>query len=359
MTPAALLERLVATPSLSGEEGAIADLLQDLLASKGAAVHRQGHNLWFEVGAGQGSPQGGPRLLLNTHLDTVPPAAGWTTDPFRPEWRGGRLHGLGANDAKGCLAAMALTAISLLEAPPAAGTAVFAFTAEEETGGAGVATILDQLGPLDGAVVGEPTGLQVCAAQRGLLMLRCTAKGEAAHTAHAHALGAVNAVHRAARDILKLEALRFEPHPLLGETRAQATVIQGGRARNQVPDACEFFVDLRTTPNLDHDALAASLAEVLESEIAIHSTRYRPKATDPAHPLVQAALAAAVRKAPVGSATASDWAFLGDLPAVKVGPGDTHRSHRADEYLTLAELEAGLAFYRALVPAFLKEAVHA
>ena len=352
MNPGALLEQLVATPSVSGEEGAIADLLQDLLASHGAEVHRQGHNLWFEVGAG------GPRLLLNTHLDTVPPCAGWQGDPFAPQWRNGRLHGLGANDAKGCLAAMTMTALRLLDQGVSHGTAVFAFTAEEEIGGAGIATILDALGALDGAVVGEPTSLQVCAAQRGMLMLRCTAKGEAAHAAHAHALGAVNAIHRAARDITKLDSLRFEPHPLLGETRAQVTMVQGGKARNQVPDACEFFVDLRTTPNLDHATLAATIAETIESDTAIHSARYLPKATDPAHPLVQAALAAAGRKGPVGSATTSDWAFLGGLPAVKIGPGDTHRSHRADEYLTLAELEAGLAFYTTLVPAFLKEAVH-
>ncbi|MBS1767893.1 MAG: M20/M25/M40 family metallo-hydrolase [Acidobacteria bacterium] len=353
MTAAALLERLVATPSVSGEEGAIADFLQDLLAAKGAAVHRQGHNLWFELGSG------GHRLLLNTHLDTVPPAANWATDPLKPEWQNNRLVGLGANDAKGCLAAMATTALHLLEQGLDHGTAVFAFTAEEETGGAGISTILDQLGPLDGAIIGEPTGLQVCAAQRGLLMLRCTAKGESAHAAHAHALGAVNAIHRAARDIAKVDSLRFEAHPLLGECRAQATVIQGGRARNQVPDTCEFFLDLRTTPNLDHEAVAASIASALESDVAFHSGRYLPKATDPNHPLVQAALAAAGRKASVGSSTASDWAFLGALPAVKIGPGDTHRSHRADEYLTLAELEAGLAFYQSLVPAFLKETIHA
>lgn len=353
MKPGTLLETLIATPSVSGEEAAIANLLQDLLASQGAEVHRQGNNLWFETGVS------GPRLLLNTHLDTVPPCAGWEGDPFLPQWRNGRLHGLGANDAKGCLAAMTMTALHLLERGLEHGRAIFAFTAEEETGGEGIATILESLGPLDGAVVGEPTGLQVCAAQRGLLMLRCTAKGESAHAAHAHTLGAVNAIHRAAQDIGWLENLRFEPHPLLGETRAQVTLIQGGKARNQVPGSCEFFVDLRTTPNLDQDAVAASIAAALKSEMAVHSKRYLPKATNPTHPLVQAALKAARREGPVGSATASDWAFLGEIPAVKIGPGDTHRSHRADEYLTLAELEAGLAFYRAVIPAFLKEGVHA
>lgn len=352
MKAGALLEKLVATPSVSGAEGALADFLQDLLASHGATVHRSGHNLWFEIG------QQGARLLLNTHLDTVPPCAGWQGDPFKPEWRNGRLHGLGANDAKGCLAAMTMTALHLLERGLDHGRALFAFTVEEETGGKGIATLLDPWGDLDGAIVGEPTGLQVCAAQRGMLMLRCAAKGEAAHAAHAHALGAVNAIHRAARDIARLDGLRFEPHPLLGETRAQVTMIQGGQARNQVPDTCEFFVDLRTTPNLDHEALASAIAESLESDTSIHSARYLPKATDPSHPLVRAALDAAGRKGPVGSATTSDWAFLGHIPTVKVGPGDTHRSHRADEYLTLAELEAGIAFYGSLVPAFLKEPAH-
>ena len=352
MKPGAFLEHLVATPSVSGEEGALADFLQDQMGRAGAQVHRSGNNLWFEVG------HRGPRLLFNTHLDTVPPCAGWQGDPFTPEWRDGRLHGLGANDAKGCLAAMAATAFRLLDQGLEQGRVLFAFTAEEETGGQGLATVLDQFGSLDGAVVGEPTGLQVCSAQRGLLLLKCTAHGEAAHTAHAHALGAQNAIHRAARDITKLDALRFESHPLLGETRAQVTVIQGGRTRNQVPDACEFSVDLRTTPNLNHAELTKRIADALESDTVIHSDRYFPKATDPTHPLVQAALAASGSAAPVGSATTSDWAFLGDVPAVKVGPGDTHRSHRAEEYLTLSELEAGIAFYGALVPAFLKEATH-
>jgi acetylornithine deacetylase len=337
VNPAELLEALVAIPSVSGQEGPIAEALQARLEGIGFAVSRQRRNLWFEVG------QGAPRLLVNSHLDTVPPCAGWTSDPFTPRWTGTRLTGLGANDAKGCVAAMVLAAAALKSDPAAhPGTAVFAFTAEEETGGDGLATILGDLGPLDAAIVGEPTGLVPCLAQRGMLMLRCVAKGVSAHVAHPE-LGD-NAIHKAARDIAKLAATVFEAHPLLGAAAPQVTTIQGGLAKNQVPDAVEFFVDVRTTPNLDNATVARDLGAVLESEVHVHSARYLPKATPADHPIAKAALEASGR-AGVGSATASDWAFLGDIPAVKVGPGDTMRSHRPDEWLDLAELEAGAAFY--------------
>ncbi|HSK08843.1 MAG TPA: M20/M25/M40 family metallo-hydrolase, partial [Vicinamibacterales bacterium] len=204
------------------------------------------------------------------------------------------------------------------------------------------------LGPIDAAVVGEPTGLEVCVAQRGMLLLRCVASGRAAHAAHAE-LGA-NAVHAAARDIVRLASMRFGADPFLGETRAQVTRIEGGRARNQVPDACEFTVDLRTSPGTGAEAIVGRLRGELESEVLVHSARYLPCATDEGHAVVRAALAAAGRTRGVGSRTTSDWAFLSDVPAGKVGPGDTTRSHRPDEYLTRAELLDGVAFYRRFVP---------
>jgi acetylornithine deacetylase len=348
MKPAELLTQLVGTPSVSGEEGPLADLVQDLAAARGFEVHRSGNNLWFSFGK-----QGGPRLLLNSHLDTVPPCAGWEGDPFTPTWTGQRLQGLGANDAKGAVAAILLAAFELAQ-QPLDGEVVVALSAEEETGGAGIATILDQLGPLDGAVVGEPTGLRICAAQRGLLLLKCTARGQSGHVANAQMLGAENAIHKAARDIARIAAMEFPVHPLLGSQKAQVTQIQGGLWRNQVPDACEFFIDLRVGPDQSHDELAAMFQRHLESQVVLHSKRYLPKSTDPTHAIVQAALQAAGKTGPVGSGTTSDWAFLGDLPAVKAGPGDTFRSHCPNEYLTLPELEAGAAFYTKLAPLFFK-----
>lgn len=339
-----LLSFLVGIPSVSGEEAALADAFSERLADFGFTVERDGNNLWFKIG------EGPCRLLLNSHLDTVAPAAGWRHDPFAAAWGGERLYGLGANDAKGCVAAMTAAALNLSNRP-LMGTAVFAFTAEEETGGAGLATILDRIGPLDAAVVGEPTGLAACIAQRGMLLLRCTARGRAGHSAHAGA--AANAIHLAARDIGLLQSLRFGADSSGSEvTTAQVTQITGGVKRNQVPETCEFFVDIRTTPQIDHECLVAELRGRLESEITVHSSRYLPRATPKDAPIVQAALAAGAAD-PVVSATTSDWAFLGTVPAVKVGPGETLRSHCADEYVTADELEAGARFYARIVSEFL------
>lgn len=355
MNPAQLLELIVSIPSVSGNERGLSDRLATLLASEGFAVQREGDNLWFALGA-----ETQPQLLLVSHLDTVPACDGWSSDPLRPILREGRLTGLGANDAKGCVAAMILAARELRK-EQFEGRLTFAFVVEEERGGDGIRALKPKLGTISAAVVGEPTALEVCAAQRGMLMLRCTAKGEAAHVAH-HSLGE-NAIHKAARDIARLAEIKFPAHERLGETQAQVTEIAGGRARNQVPDRCEFFVDLRTTPNLDHADVAAQIDAALESEVAIHSARYEPVATDEAEIIVQAALAAAKKSQTVGSATTSDWAYLKGIPAVKAGPGDTHRSHRPNEYLLISELEAGAIFYAQLARHYFalasKEVAHA
>ncbi len=346
MTLEGLLQLLVGIRSESGQEGQVADVLASLCEAWGFEVHRSGNNLWFEVG------QGGPRLLLCSHLDTVKPCEGWVTDPWNPQWRDGRLAGLGANDAKGCVASMLWAARHHTSGP---GRVLFAFTAEEETGGAqGIASVLPTWGPFEGALVGEPTGLHPCLAQRGMLILTCTARGESAHVAHAQL--ADNAIHRASRDIARLAGLSFEPHDLLGASRPQVTLVEGGLSRNQVPDRCSFSVDIRTTPNLDHQELGTRLAAELESEVAVHSARYLPKATPASSAIAQAALAASGKGAFVGSHTTSDWAFLGDLPAVKIGPGDTHRSHRPNEYLTELELQEGAAFYGRAIQAFFARA---
>jgi acetylornithine deacetylase len=186
------------------------------------------------------------------------------------------------------------------------------------------------------------------------LILRCTANGKASHAAHAH-LGE-NAIHKAARDISRLAAIDFEAHENLGATRAEVTQIAGGLARNQIPDRCEFFVDLRTTPNLDHATVADEIDAMLESEVAIHSHRYEPVATDASEVVVRAALEAAGASAGIASMTTSDWAFLKGIPAVKVGPGDTNRSHRPNEYLLLSELERGVLFYSRFIQTYFRMA---
>ena len=349
----ALLRRLVAIPSVSGDEGAIADEVAAEMARHGLPPRRQGHNVWCTIG------RGAPHLLLNSHLDTVPPCAGWHTDPHEPVWDGDQLVGLGANDAKGCGAAMLLAVVRLHAAGfVPRGRVTVALTAEEETGGQGLATILPALGPLDAALVGEPTRLEPCVAQRGILLLRCIAEGVSGHVAHAGVVPTENAVSKAARDVARIEAWRPPAHPVLGQTRAQVVTIQGGLAENQVPDRCEMLVDLRTTPNLDHAALRTELDALLESRVTVEHDHYLPKETAADAPIVRAALSAADVDAPVGSSTASDWCYLGDVPTVKVGPGDTHRSHRPNEYLRQDELDRAVTFYADTIRGFFSERPH-
>jgi acetylornithine deacetylase len=337
MNAAQLLEFLVSIPSVSGDESKIANDLSTILSEYEFRSEREGNSIWWTLGKGER-----PHLLLLSHLDTVPPCAGWNSSPFKPQLEDGKLIGLGANDAKGSVAAMIMAAREIQHGD-FDGAITFAFVADEERGGEGIRTIKPKLGQIDAAVVGEPTGLQVCTSQRGLLILLCTAQGKAAHAAHAHF--GENAIHKAARDISRLAAVEFEGHEGSSATRAQVTQITGGLARNQVPDCCDFFVDLRTTPNLDHAAVVAEIRSRLESEVAVHSHRYEPVATNASELVVRAALEAAKASATVESATTSDWAFLKGTPAIKVGPGDTYRSHRPNEYLLLSELEAGATFY--------------
>jgi acetylornithine deacetylase len=348
MNAAQLLEFIVSTPSVSGDEGNIANNLSGILYGEGFRIQREGNSIWYTLGKRER-----PHLLLLTHLDTVPPCAGWNSNPFKAHIEDGKLIGLGANDAKGSVAAMIITAREI-QHRDFDGSITFAFVADEERSGEGIRTIKPKLGHIDAALIGEPTGLQVCTAQRGLLILRCTAHGKASHAAHAH-LGE-NAIHKAVRDISRLVAMEFEAHENLGATRAEVTQITGGLARNQVPDRCDFFVDLRTTPNLDHATVAAEIGVRLESEVAMHSHRYEPVATNRSELVVRAALEVADSSAGVSSVTTSDWAFLKGIPAVKVGPGNTNRSHRPNEYLLLSELETGVVFYTRFIHTYFRMA---
>lgn len=346
------LQRYVATPSLSREEAALADLVAADLEAAGLRVRRQANNLWTELGD---APR--PRLLLNSHLDTVPPGAGWTGDPFSPQLRDGRLTGLGANDAKGCVTAMIEAAIALSDTlhrgRPLGGTLVLALTAEEEISGNGLGTILEQVLPIDAAIVGEPTGLTPMTAQRGLLILRAVARGRTAHPANTPPERASNAIVAAARDIARLQDFDWgPPHPLLGRTHANVTKINGGVALNVIPDACEFFIDVRTTPGESHRQLCERLRRVLECELHIRSERLVPVSTDTSQPIVQAVLRALPGSQPSGSPAMSDMVFLAGTPAVKIGPGQSPRSHTPDEYLLVDELHAGAAAYERIAREF-------
>ncbi len=343
------LLRYVATPSVSREEGPLADLIAGELERAGLSVRRAGHNLWCEVGD---TPR--PRLLLNSHLDTVPPGRGWDHDPHQPQVVDGRISGLGANDAKGCVTAMIeavlATWVRLRRGEALGGTVVLALTAEEETSGQGLGTIKPQLDPLDAALVGEPTGLVPMIAQRGLLILRGVARGRTAHPANTPPDRAENAIMMAARDLVRLREFDWGPaHPLLGACHGNVTRITGGIANNVIPDACEFILDVRTTPLESHAALTARLRGVLESEVVVYSDRLVPVETPPDAEIVAAICRARPGAQPSGSRTMSDMVYLADTPAVKIGPGESPRSHTPNEYITADELHAGAATYERII----------
>lgn len=341
----ARLSRFVAARSLSGDEGVVADAVCAEIEGAGLRAEREGHNVWCAVGD---SPR--PRLLLNSHLDTVPAAAGWETDPWTPTLREGCLIGLGANDAKGPGTAM-LTALLRIHARLAAGqrlggTLVLALTTEEETTGRGLRETRPRLEPIDAALVGEPTGLIPMIAQRGLLILRCFAAGRTSHPANTPPETPHNAIRNAAADIARLAEFDWGPaHDLLGRPHAHVTKIAGGVAHNVIPDSCEFWLDVRTVPPEGHAALVARLQRHLASEVRVHSDRMVPVQTDPVARIVRACRAALPDLAPAGSATMSDMVTLADRPCVKIGPGDTRRSHTPNEYIRLDELAAGAAAY--------------
>ena len=345
------LGRLVATHSISREEAAIADLVRDEFAATGLQVEREGNNLWCALGD---APR--PRLLLNSHLDTVPPGAGWTGDPWHLRRVDDRLVGLGANDAKGCVVAMIQAVLelkrTLASGTPLGGTIVLALTAEEEINGAGLGSILPALGPLDAAVVGEPTGLVPMIAQRGLLILRGTARGRTAHPANTPPQSAQNAILAATAELARLADFDWGPeHPLLGRCHGNVTMIHGGVARNVIPDACDFFLDVRTTPAETHAALFERLRAFLKCDLAIHSERLTPVETAGDAPIARAASRAS-DKPPAGSPAMSDMVFLSGIPSVKIGPGVSSRSHTPDEYVLPEELHAGAAVYERIARAY-------
>lgn len=349
-----LLRELVAIPSPSGSEAALADFVSHRLARAGLDVERAGGSVVARLAASRRGA--GPTMLFVSHLDTVPPGEGWTHDPFSGAEDAGRIFGRGANDAKASVATM-VAAFEDLAARRGhhtpAGTLVLALTVEEETTNAGIAAVRSHVGPMDGAVVGEPTSLEVVRAQSGLCVLRAEWTGRSCHAAHVARVAHESALTKAARELAAAgEWLALDgKHPLLGASTVTPTVFRAGDRSNVVPDHAEAIFDARLAP--PHDAthaVEALAARFPTARIEIRSDRLKPSETPADHPLVGAALRAAGRSHAIGSPTMSDMALLTGIAAVKVGPGDTSRSHTPDEYVRVEELEAGFRFYSALAP---------
>ncbi|MCB0720498.1 MAG: M20/M25/M40 family metallo-hydrolase [Bacteroidetes bacterium] len=350
-----ILEGLVAIPSLSREEKAAADFVQQTVESAGVYCNRSGDNVWFGIG------EGDTCLLLNSHLDVVPPSQDHPYDPFTPTRVDGRLFGRGSVDAKASGSAMTAAVLQLAAEGwrPEGGRVVVALTTCEELGGGynGLEDTRPKLPRVSSAIVGEPTQLQPCIAQKGLLILRVDCRGRSAHAARS--AEGINAIEIAARDILATQSMTFDKaDSYLGPVTSTVTVVEGGTARNVVPDLCKFWIDVRSTPVYTHEELTALFSDTLEGEVNVHSDRFHPVSTESDTDIVESVLRAGTtlgrEMKPFGSPTMSDWIFLRDVPCVKLGPGDSNLSHTGRESIELAEVEAAVEVYKETIRAYFR-----
>lgn len=348
----ALLKQLIAVPSVSRSEKDAADVMQRAMESYGFTPSREGNNLWV---MSERWDNNRPTLLLNAHIDTVKPVATWTRDPFTPTIEGDRLYGLGSNDCGGGLVALLQTFRALVSAennnvPPAQESwrnvnLIYLASCEEEVSGAGgIRAVLPLLPKIDVAIVGEPTGMQPAIAERGLMVIDGVAYGKSGHAARNEG---VNAIYEALDDLLFVRDHRFEKvSPLLGPTKMQCTVVNSGTQHNVVPDECRFIIDVRTNERYTNEEVFAFLQSRMRSQLTARSFHLHSSSIPLEHPLVQRCVAMGMR--PFGSPTLSDQALM-RFPSFKLGPGESSRSHSADEFVCLSEIENAISTYLKLL----------
>ena len=348
-----LLKKMIAIPSLSKEEKEVADLIEQFLQENGITTGRLINNIYALNKYFDPSKKS---ILLNSHHDTVKPAKGYTTDPFTPTETEGRLIGLGSNDAGGPLVSLIATFIHFFERNDLPFNIILAATAEEEISGTnGVELLLNseqflnvlQGSEIMGALVGEPTKMEMAVAERGLLVLDGTVHGKAGHAAREEG---INAIYLAMKDIEAIAALNFEKtSELLGKTTAKVTVIEtDNKAHNVVPASCRFVVDVRVNEQYGFDEVLERLKGSIKAELVPRSFRLRSSMIPMDHPIVKAGKNLGL--AHYGSPTTSDKALM-SFPALKIGPGDSARSHTADEYIYITEIENGISGYIQLLEA--------
>lgn len=343
-----LLKKMIATPSFSRDEKAVATLLREFFAEHGIATNTSGNNTWAY---GRHIQPSKPTLLLNSHCDTVKPNAGWTKDPFTPVVEDGKLYGLGSNDAGGALCSLVGAFLHFHDQEHLPFNLAIALTAEEEISGeGGIVSVLPYIGKIDSAIVGEPTLMKMAVAEKGLLVLDCVAYGKAGHAAREEG---ENAIYKAMKDIEWFRTYRFpKKSQWLGEMKMSVTIIEAGTQHNVVPALCKFTVDVRVTDAYSHDEVLSIIRENVSCEVVPHSLRLNPSGIPNDHPLVKAANACGIDC--YGSPTLSDQALI-PVPSVKFGPGDSARSHTADEYIGLNEITEGVDGYIRLIEAYGKE----
>ena len=337
-----LLKRLISIPSVSRDETAAADVFEQQVSAWGLPARRIGNNILIQEELNPHQPT----LLLCAHIDTVKPVSTWTRDPFTPVVEDGRLYGLGANDCGGGLVSL-LAVYRLLRGLSLKYNLVYLASCEEEVSGeGGFRLALPELPPIDVAIVGEPTGMQPAIAEKGLMVIDGTAYGKSGHAARYEG---VNAIYEALDDLVWLRDYRFKKEsPLLGPTKMTVTVLNSGTQHNVIPDECHFVIDVRTNEYYQNEFLFAFLQKHVKSELKARSFRLSSSHIPMEHPLVQRCVE--IGMTPFGSPTLSDQALMPFL-SLKLGPGESSRSHTADEFICLSEIENAIQTYVQLLSA--------
>lgn len=335
----ALLKQMIATPSLSREEDGTAQLISDFLTAMDIPHERHLNNIWA---FNKHYDPAKRNILLNSHHDTVKPNPQYTRDPFSPDVEDGKLYGLGSNDAGGCVVSLVATFLHFYHRSDLSYNIILTTTAEEEISGSnGIESILSRLPAIDFAIVGEPTQTQLAVAEKGLMVLDCTSTGKAGHAAREEG---ENALYKALPDLNWFKDYRFpKVSDALGPVKMSVTVINtSNKAHNVVPADCTFVVDVRATDQYTLEELLDIIRANVSCEVKPRSTRMRPSFIPMDHPFVQAGIS--VGKTCYGSPTTSDQALI-PATSVKMGPGDSARSHTADEYIHLQEIRDGIDSY--------------
>ncbi|HKJ46640.1 MAG TPA: M20/M25/M40 family metallo-hydrolase [Balneolales bacterium] len=336
-----LLVKMVSFPSLSEQEKPIVDWLESYVRDTGLLeIERFENNILFHLGSGHNW------LLLNSHTDVVPPSPDHSGEPFEPHYEDGKIYGRGTTDAKGCGSSMLTALLELAEEGyNPNGRVSLALTVCEEASGFnnGMAYLRTKIDKPDAAIVGEPTSLAPCIAQKGLLILKLISKGDSGHAAR---VSTNNAIYNITDILEKLQHCSFEAeNNFLGKVKITPTKINGGTANNMAPEQVEVILDIRTIPEVPNELIINTIKKETGAEVEIISDRYIATGTDPQEPIAQSALLAS-KQNQFGSPTSSDWVFLHDIPTVKMGPGHSQMSHKRDEYIEVDQLHDGVKLYK-------------